>query len=47
MTTTELTDMSASTEGPLTIQSGAFPLGLSVLTPTEGSTPVDYAEALG
>ena len=47
MTTIEFTDMNSSTEEPLTIPLGEFPPGLSVPMPAEGSTPVDYAEALG
>ena len=47
MTTTELTNISDSTKRPITIPLGVFPPELSVPVPAEGSTPVDYAEALG
>lgn len=43
----ELTDMSASTEMATTIPLGAFPAGLNVPVPTESSSPMAYAEALG
>ena len=45
--TTELTNMNASADGLLTMALGAIPQGLDVPMPAKGSTPVDYAEALG
>ena len=47
MATTKLTSKSVLVEGPLTIPLGAFPPELRVPMPSEGSKPVDYAEALG
>ena len=39
--------MSDLADGHLTMPLGAIPHGLDVPMPTKGSTPVDYAEALG
>ena len=47
MTTIELTDTSASAEGPLALPLVTFPRGLNIPPPAKDSTPVDYAEALG
>ena len=47
MTLIEPIDMSASSEVATTIPLGAFPAGLNVPVPGEGSNPLEYAEALG
>ena len=47
MTTTELTGASDSTPAPFAIPQDEFPLGLRVPDPTQGTTPVNYAETLG
>ena len=47
MTTTETIGVGASRDGAISIPLGALPPGLSVPMPTAGSTPVEYAEALG
>ena len=39
--------MSDSADGPLRMPLGAIPHGLDVPMPAKGTTPVDYAEALG
>ena len=47
MTSTELTNMGNSADWPLRMALGTIPHGLDVPMPAKGSTPVDYAEALG
>ena len=47
MTTTETTCVGASRDGAISIPLGALPADLSVPMPADGSTPVEYAEALG
>ena len=47
MTTTETTGVRAWRDGAISIPLGALPPDLSVPVPTDGSTPVEYAEASG
>ena len=47
MTTTETRDVGATRDGATAIPLGALPPGLCVPMPADGSTPVEYAEALG
>ena len=47
MTTTKLTSKSISIDQPLKVQPRLSPAELNVPPPTDGSTPVEYAKALG
>ena len=47
MTATNLTAKSVSTEWPFKMPLGLVPPGMDVPLPTEGTTPVGYAEVLG